>query len=170
VDVAKALLKEYSKAQVNKVVKFVGDNPGRFKRLIDVYLAGPYRITQRASWPLSYCVEEHPELIRPHLKSILDLLKRPDVHDAVKRNTMRLLQFIDIPKKFNGRIVDLCFTFLQSKTEPVAVKAFCITVLAKLIEHEPDLKHELKIILEDQLPYASPAFRVRANKFLNGKK
>jgi hypothetical protein len=166
VDLQKVILKEYAKAQVNKIVTYVGNNPSRFKHLIEVYLAGPYRITQRASWPLSYCVENYPKLILPHIKSILDILNEPNVHDAVKRNTVRLLQYVDLPKKYHGRVVDLCFTFLQSQTEPVAIKAFSITVLDNLTEHEPDLRRELRIIIEDQLPYSSPAFQVRANKFL----
>jgi hypothetical protein len=99
---------------------------------------------------------------------MLNFLKRPDIHDAVKRNTIRLLQYIDIPKSLYGRVADLCFASLLRKTEPVAIKAFSITVLAKLTEHEPDLKNELKLILEDQLPYSSPAFRVRAVRFLKG--
>jgi len=41
-----------------------------------------------------------------------------------------------------------------------------MTVLHQLIQTIPDLKKELKIILEDQLPYASPAFTVRARKIL----
>lgn len=165
-DLTKTILKEYSKDQVNRIVKYVGNDPNRFKNLVGVFLAGPYRVTQRASWPLSHCVEKHPALIKAHLKPVLDQLSQPNAHDSVKRNIIRLLQFIEIPKRYHGTIADLCFSFLQSKTEPVAIKAFSITVLAKLIEHEPDLASELKIILEDQLPYAKPAFRVRAKKFL----
>jgi hypothetical protein len=165
-DLKKAILKEYSKVQMDRIVKYVGNNPDRFGNLVEVFLAGPYRITQRASWALSCCVEKHPVLIKVHLKPILDQLSQPDAHDSVKRNIIRLLQFIDIPKRYHGVIADRCFSFLQSKTEAVAIKAFSITVLAKLIEHEPDLAQELKIILEDQLPYAKPAFRVRAKKFL----
>jgi hypothetical protein len=41
-----------------------------------------------------------------------------------------------------------------------------MTVLYRLIEKEPDLKKELRIILEDELPYASPAFVSRARKIL----
>jgi hypothetical protein len=166
VDLKKAILKEYSKGQVDKIVNYVGNKPERFKALLNVYLAGPYRVTQRASWPLSYCVQNHPELVKSHLKTVIGFVNTPNVHDAVKRNTLRLLQYIDIPKRHYGAIADLCFTALQNKKEPVAIKAFSITVLSKLVDNEPDLKNELKLILEDQLPYASPAFRVRAVKFL----
>src|SRR5688572_896562 len=111
------ILREHSRAQTDEIVKYVDDNPERFAELVRIFLAGPYRVTQRAGWPLAYCVERHPELIKPHLKPILDHLKKPDIHDAVKRNTLRLLQFIDVPKRFHGRVADICFEFLQNKKE-----------------------------------------------------
>jgi hypothetical protein len=144
----------------------VGSNKKRFADLISVYLAGPYRVTQRAAWPISYCVEHHPELIIPHLKKMLAFVEKPDVPGAVKRNTMRLLQFIEVPKKFHGRVVKICFDFLTDKKEAVAVQVFAMTVLANIAQQEPALADELIMLIEDRLPYASAGFRSRANKIL----
>lgn len=166
-DLKKEILKEHSKKQMLKIVDYVDNNPDRFKALVEVYLAGPYRVTQRAVWPLGLCVERHPGLIRPHLKKILDYLTRPGIHNAVKRNTIRLLQFIDIPARNRGQVIALCFEYLENKKEPVAVKACSMTVLSRIVRDEPDLQKELRILIEDQLPYASPGFRVRAMKTLN---
>ena len=102
-DLKKMLQKGHSKAHSNAIAYYIGNNANRFKALVEVYLNGPYRITQRAAWPLSICVERWPYLIAPHLKRILDYLHEPDIHDAVKRNTVRLLQFIDIPKSTMAR-------------------------------------------------------------------
>jgi hypothetical protein len=129
-------------------------------------LTGPYRITQRAAWPLSYCVESYPALIRPHLNVLLDHLKKPGLHDAVKRNTIRLLQFVEVPKRLQGKTADICFTFLQDKKEPIAIRVFSMTVLANIAQRNPDLKRELKLIIEDEIPLASPAYLSRARKVL----
>lgn len=168
-DLRKEVLKEHSRVQAHKIADYVGSNAQRFEALIEVYLAGPYRVTQRAAWPLSLCVEQHSALIGPHLKKVLDYLKKPGIHDAVKRNTMRLLQLITIPKRNQDQVVNLCFDYLLRKQEPVAVKAFSMTVLSKIIHDKPELQQELKIILEDQLPFATPAFRSRAMKILKNK-
>jgi hypothetical protein len=165
-DLRKEILKEHSKKQKSKVVDYVGDSPIRFKALVDVFLQGPYRVTQRAGWPLSYCVERSPALIKPHLKAILDHLRMPGIHDAVKRNTMRFLQFIEIPKRYQGQVADLCFEYLQNNKEPVAIRVFSMSVLASIAEENPDLKKELMMLIEDQLPYAKPAFISRARKVL----
>lgn len=165
-DLTRELLRAHTKSQATKIADYVEDSPARFKVLVDTFLKGPYRITQRASWPLNLCIERHPALVKPHLKRILKLLQEPGIHDAVKRNTMRFLQFCTIPRALHGNVADLCFQYLESKKEAVAVKVFAMTVLSNLIENEPDLKKELRIILEDQLPYASAGFTVRAHRVL----
>ncbi len=165
-DLTKEILKEHSKVQAHKLADYVGSSAPRFKGLVEVYLAGPYRVTQRAAWPLSLCAEKYPALILPHLKKLLDFLSKPGIHDSVKRNTLRLLQFIDIPKRNYGQVVELCFEYLQSKNEPIAVKVFSMTVLSKIMKDEPDLRNELKMIIEDQMPYASAGFVSRGMKVL----
>ncbi len=165
-DIKAALVKDHSKAITDKIVKYVGNNDERFSELVDVYLKGPYRITQRAAWPLSYCVMAHPTLIDSHLTKILKFVKQPGNHESVKRNTVRLLQFIEIPKRFHGKVVDMCFGYLTDPKEPIAIKVFSMTVLANLVKGIPELKKELKIVIEDQMPYGSAGFISRGKKVL----
>jgi hypothetical protein len=165
-DIRKEILKEHSMTYRNRVIAYVGSDKKRFADLIEVYLAGPYRVTQRASWPISYCVEQHPELIVPHFKKLLAFVLKPGVHVAVKRNTMRLLQFVDIPKKYQGQVAEIAFRFLNDKKETIAVQVFAMTVLANLAKSQPDLANELCTIIEDRLPYGSAGFRSRGSKLL----
>lgn len=165
-NLGKEILKEHSKKQRDRIVAFIGNDKRRFSILVSVFLSGPYRITQRASWPLSTVVEHHPKLLKPHLKKIIINLKKPGLHVAAKRNTIRLLQFIEIPKSLQGMVADLCFSFLQNPQEAIAVKVFSMTVLAQIAKKQPGLKNELSIIMEDQLPFAGPAYRSRARKIL----
>ena len=164
-NIKKELLKENSKKKTTKIVNYVGGSPARFKILVKNFLAGPYRVTQRAAWPLAYCVQEHPKLITPHLKPILKMLDKKDAHVAVKRNIMRLLQDVEIPKKLYGMLIDKCFALMDPQ-EPIAVRVFSMSVLANIAMHEPDLKKELIIVIEDQLPYGSAGFLSRARKVL----
>ena len=165
-DLKKRLDLGQSKTQTNQIVDYVNGIPIRFKELVEVFLNGPYRTTQRAAWPLSICVEKWPYLIDPHLKKILDSLQKPGIHDAVKRNTMRLLQFILIPKRHHGRVGNLCFDYLQDPKVAVAIRVFSMTVLANISVDQPDIKKELKLILEDHLPFGTAAFKSRATKVL----
>jgi hypothetical protein len=160
------ILKEHSKKQKDKIVSYVGKNPKRFAELVRVFLAGPYRVTQRAAYPLSYCIEQHPGLAKPHLKTLIKNILKPGQHTAVKRNTLRLLQFIAIPKSLQGLAADIGFKLLTDRTEPVAVKVFSMSVLKDIALEQPELKNELIPIIEEQLPYSTPAFTSRARKVL----
>jgi hypothetical protein len=160
------ILEEHSKAQTTKIVKFIGKNPRRFKKLVDVFLGGPYRVTQRAAWPISVIAEKEPQLIRPHLRKILNFARKRGVHDSVKRNAVRLLQFIEIPRSLHGNVADLCFSFLTDKNESIAVKCFSMSALASVAESNPGINSELRLIIEDQLPYASAGFRSRARRVI----
>ena len=162
----KEILKKHSKSQKDKIVNYVNNDPKRFADLVAVFLAGPYRVTQRAAWPLSYCVENNPGLIKPHLKKIIDFLGKPGEHDAVKRNILRVLQFIPIPKSLQGKTVDLCLSFLTDGKQPVAIRVFAMTVLGNIAKENVDLKNEIIIIIEDQLPYGSAGFVSRGRKTL----
>src|ERR1700719_3942475 len=127
-DLQKLLAAEHSKKQCDRIVKYIGGDTERFGELVRLFFHGEYRIIQRAAWPLSYCVRLHPELIQPYFKPLLDNLARKDIHVAVIRNTLRLLQDVAIPAKYHGRVMSLCFDFIQSAETPIAVKAFSLTV------------------------------------------
>lgn len=165
-DLRVALSKSSAKDNLRKIADYVGNSAIRFKVLVEVYQGGPYRITQRAAHVISQCVEKHPSLANPHLHTLLTMLEADDVPVAIQRNTLRLLQYCDIPRRFHGALIDRCFGYLQDRSAPIAVRAFAMTVLHRLIENQPDLKKELKIILEDELPYASSGFVSRARKIL----
>jgi hypothetical protein len=165
-DLHKLLAAEHSRKQCDRIVNYIGDDKDRFAKLIQLFFKGEYRITQRAAWPLSYCVRHHPELIQPYFKPLLDKLSRKDIPIAVTRNTLLLLQDTPIPKKYHGRIMSLCFDLLQSPGTPIAVKAFSLTVLGNLSKEYPDIVAELRLIIEAQWEQATPAFRSRARMIM----
>ena len=166
IDLEQLLREEHSKKQTDRIVRYIGKDKRRFAGLIKLFFKGEYRITQRAAWPLSYCVRAHPELIGPYFKPLLENLARKDIHPAVTRNTVRLLQDVSIPKKYHGLVMHTCFEFLQTPETPIAIKAFSLTILGCLATDYPDIRGELKLIIEEQWAHASPAIRSRAKKIL----
>lgn len=165
-ELREAILAEHSKIQTRAIVKWVGNSQERFDALFHLFLNDEYRVVQRAAWPLSYCVIKHPQLIKKHFKELITNLQIPRVPNAVKRNTLRLLQRIEIPKRFHGEIMNLCFDYIASLTEAAAIKAFALTILQNLAQYYPEIKDEVKIIIEDRWEVETPAFKSRAKKFL----
>jgi len=165
-DLRETILKKYTLENCNAIVEWVGYSQKRFDELFNLFLEGDYRVTQRAAAPISYCVEAHPEFIDENYAGLIACLKRPGLHDAVKRNSIRLLQFVDIPEKFQGDVMNLCFQYLENPTEAVAIKAFSLTVLGNMARHYPEIIPEIKLLIEEQLPLQSAAFKSRAKVFL----
>ena len=159
------ILKEHSKKQTMKIVKYIGNDQKRFDELMKLFLGKEYRVTQRAAWAVSVCGEEHSQLVKKHLKKIiLNLESTAEV--AVKRNTVRVLQFIDLPESLHGITAKICFRLLNDLKETIAVRVFSMTVLANLCRFHPELSNELKLSIEAHLPYGSAGFHSRAKKVL----
>lgn len=164
-DLRTALLQEYSKAHTRQIATHIGANDQRFAQLMDLFLHASYRITLRAARVVDDCVAAHPELIQPYLEELVQQLSKP-VHDTLKRNILRLLQDISLPEALWGEVADSCFGFLMDRKAAIAIKVFSMTVLSQIVRQVPDLKQELKLVLEEQLPYGSPGFVNRAQKVL----
>ena len=159
------ILRADFKDQAVYAAEVIGDNGERFAALMKLFFSSDSHTCQRASWVVSHCIDQHPALIAPHLKKMVNNLYNNPI-DAVKRNTVRALQFVGIPKSLWGKTIEICFQFLQSSTEPIAIKVFSMSVLYKLSQSVPEIKEELKVIIEDQLPYSSAGFRSRGSKVL----
>ena len=169
-DLRETILAEHSKANCSKVVNWIGNNQLRFDQLFELFANDKDPVvTQRAGWPLSYAVEAHPSLIQKHFSKLLKNLSKPKLHDAIKRNTLRLLQDVSIPEKFHGEVMTICFDYISSPSEKPAIKAFSLAVLEQLIKHYPDILPEIKTIIEDKWDNETAAFRSRAKKILKLK-
>jgi hypothetical protein len=160
------ILQEHSRKQMNKIVEWVGSNQQRFDELFKLFMDDEYRVVQRASWPLSYCVKEYPDFIKKHFSKIIKNLLKPGLHDAVKRNTLRLLQYVSIPQKYEGDVMTICFGYVTSHDEAVAIKAFSLSVLERLSIIYPGILPEIKLVIEERWNYETAAFKSRASKIL----
>jgi hypothetical protein len=165
-NLAQVLLQGHSRKQCDKIVQWVGNDQQRFNELFNLFLNAEYRVAQRAAWPVSYSVIDHPVLIKDNFGKLIDNVRKPGLHDAIKRNTIRLLQTVDIPEKYEGAVMEICFQYLESPLEAVAIKAFSITVLSNLAKKYPEIIPEIKLIIEEQLPHQTAAFKSRAKIFM----
>ncbi len=162
----KTILAEHSKSQANKIINWVGQDKKRFAELVNILIIGEYRLSQLSSWPVADIAIAYPELAKPYLTKFIKLLLRKDTHPAVQRHMLKLFQFIEVPKKHQGEVVNACFGFLIKSQYPIAIKAFSMTVLLKITHKEPELKRELKIVIEEQMKEASGGILARGRMVL----
>ena len=166
-DIAAILKSGHTKSNTMRVVRYIGDDAQKFGELIEIFFHGDYRMTQRAAWPVSYCIKDHPELIDPYLNKCVDKLLDKTAHVAVRRNVARLLQYIDVPKKLAGKVYSHCIDLIDDMNEPVAVRAFAITAATRIAKTEPALIAELQMVVKKHLPHTTIAFQKRSRDILS---
>lgn len=160
------LLKEHSRTQALRIAAYANSSKNHFKELMQCFLGKESRIAQRAAWSVSWAALQKPEMIQPYLKELVDCLQKIDSHPALIRNTVRILEQIEIPEKFHGEVMNACFGFIETPSTPAAIKAFSLTTLFNLSKTYPEIKGELKLIIEDRWNTETPAFKSRGRKIL----
>jgi len=167
-NIREELLKEkiHLREQALKISSYACSSPKHFKKLMQCFLSNEYRLAQRAAWSVSWAARNNSSLIKPYIKDLVAQLPKKDVHDAVIRNSVRILQQIEIPESLHGELMNHCFSFIEFPSTPAAIKAFSLTTLFNLSKFYPEIKHELKLIIEERWNNETAAFKSRAKKIL----
>ena len=124
-DEIKCLLEEdHSRKQTNTIVNFVGDDKKKMKALMSFFLDNKWewRFNQWAAWPVGYIGRKYPKLIIPYFEDLIRVMDNPS-HNAVLRNTIRILEDIEVPEKYEGEIYQRCFVFLNDPDQPTFEQA-----------------------------------------------
>lgn len=159
----------HSKETTSDIVRYIGNDKKRFAELMQLFFEGDYQLSQRAAWPMSYVVSEHPGLATPYIKRWVDCLTQANWHPAIRRNILRAFAAIPIPVKWQGKLMHLCFEFIANPHEAAAVKAFSLAILENMVGQYPEILPEIKVIIEARWESETPAFRSRARKILKAK-
>lgn len=160
------ILAEHSKAQTMRLVRWIGDDPQRVALLMEIFLGTQYRLTQRSAWVLRYVGEAHPSLMAPWLGSMIDAMRQPDAHDAVKRNVLNVFEVLEIPAEHFDNLADISFQLLENPQEAIAIRCAAMTVLTKICRFVPELLPELELLLESRIDQGSPGMQSRTRKTL----
>ncbi len=109
---------------------------------------------------MSICVEKHPALITPYYKQIIPLLQKRRSWGGCTEYRKAAPVRRD-PKRYHGEVMSICFDFIADVETAPAIKAFSLSILENLSAIYPDIKPELKLIIEERWQYETPAFKVR---------
>jgi hypothetical protein len=155
-----------SKAKINNIVVDAVNDEATLKELVTLTCEGTQSINMRAAWAMSYVFEEKPLFITPFYDLLISTLERTDIHEGVRRSILRAFQFTELPEDLSGKIITLCFAFLQDSSQPIGIKMFSMQVLYNLSLRYPEIQHELRLHIEEQFPNQSAGFKSRGGKIL----
>jgi len=144
---------------------WIGNDPHRFEQLMEHFFSGHMRVNQRAAAVVMHCFDHNPNLIIPHLKRLVENLDGSN-HDAIVRNTFRILQFVKIPDDLKGLVLDKALLYFNDEQQAIAIRVFAMTVAYNCSIEYPELQLELAAMIEEKMPYGSAGFRNRGGKLL----
>lgn len=162
------ILADHTRPNALRIADWIGSDKIRFDALMQLFLYDEHRVVQRCAWVLSMCADRHPELVHPYMDKMLAHCTKDGVHIAVKRNVTRLLQYMPIAEAHEEAVLNLCFESLADPKEAIAVRCFSMGILADLSVRYPEIKNELRHMIEDALEHqeVSAAYKSKAKRVL----
>jgi len=165
-DIREEVLREHSKKQVLKIAAWIGNDEDRFRQFLFIFLNDEYRVVQRISWVLSAVAEAQPKLVEKNIGRIVKKLDEKNIHVAVKRNVVRVLQFLNIPVKHRAKVFDHCINYIADPNETIAVRCFAMSVASKIAKQYPELLGELEQTINLLIKDSTPGLKARAKMVL----
>jgi hypothetical protein len=159
------LMVETSRRNTDLIADLVVNKPALFDELVGIYLSNEEPVSRRAVWVVDTVAEEFPQLLDKYLETIVEALPRFE-HDGLKRISLRMLSRSPLPQNNLGELMNLCFDWLVSPAESVAVKVYAMEILYRISQDEPELKKELADSIEWRIGEGTPGFKNRGLKTL----
>lgn len=145
--------------------RYLSEHPGEVPDVIKAISNSRSVIAWRAGWVLDNFARKHPIAIKPYIKELTEILISTP-HNGVRRHLTRILSDIDPRQIEDGRVVDLCFSWLINPKIPVAVKANSMSIIANLTKIYPELAQELEIIINDAYEEETAGYKSRSRKIM----
>jgi len=159
------LLKGNSRSYTDYVADVVTQRPELIGELWEIYLAMEEPVSRRAAWIIDTASENKPDWVRSFLSELIQKLRQFN-HDGLKRHALRMIARMPFPQGCEGELLSIAFEWLISANESVAVKMYCIQILYRLSETEPDILQELYDTIEFQMSDGTPGFRSIGSKMM----
>ena len=164
-------LVESSRVLTDIIVADIGNNQLLFDKVMDLMYRDEYPLSMRAAWVAYLAYEKHPELAKPHIKKLAIILPNTKV-DGVKRSALKMLYdtMHELSEEDFGAFADLAFSWAEDSKQAIAVRAFSIDILLKVVETYPEITPEFTAILEGIIPDGSKGLKNKCGKLVKSLK
>ncbi len=165
--VREQLLVANSRANADRVLALVRDDPKLMVQLMVCFLSDEVRVAQRAAQVVGDVGRHDPDLLLPWLDDIVDAIENP-IHQAIRRNGVRFFSELakPLPAKLEKRLIRMCGQFVADRNVDIAIGAFSMTLIANRADRYPTEAKQLCKDLRERLPDASSGFANRGKKVL----
>jgi len=161
------LLFDSSMNTILMVGRAIDRQPDIYYDLFPLILEDKKPFSSRAARVISIYSESNPSLLEPLIEPIIDFL--PDCQtNGVKQSLLRIFNWYPCPEDdvLLSKLLDICFKWLGSTKEKPAVRVYSMETIYQISGKIPELKNELILVIEEQMPYGSVGFKSRGSRIL----
>ena len=163
------LLNEHSRANADVLLDYLEEHPEALPKFMDCFFGEELVVVQRAAMVVGDLGRRHPASLVPFHLGLIAAASNP-IHAAVRRNVMRYFSELPlelISEEAQGHLLDLAFRVTASPSDAVAMRVFAMQIVANFCVPYPELKDELRGVIENQIAEgASAGFLNRGKKIL----
>ena len=159
------LMAGLSRFNTDLVAGYINNDETLFHELMELLFNAQPPIPQRAAWVMSTVAETHKWIIKPYIPKLIDALPGFS-HRGIQRCILFTFESEEIPKNKKGQLYNICFDYVDNTKVPVAVRVYAMQILFNISISEPELKNELRLLIESHYENGSDGFKSRARKIL----
>jgi hypothetical protein len=140
-----------------------------FQEVFDLIFDENKNIAWRAAWVVDHLSRKHVELFSNKMKLKLVNFSQTVTKSGHLRLCLSILLNVGLPDALSGDFINFCFENILNEKTAVAVKALSVKVLSEICKTEPDLRNEVKIVLQNiDIQNYTAGMKTVVKKFLNG--
>jgi hypothetical protein len=149
----------------DEMISFLKENPEHFDEAIQLSITDKQPYSWRAAFLIWGCMEENDERIRKHILPILKCIK--DKKDGHQRELLKILYKMEIDKKYEGRIFDICMNLWEQIDKTPSIRSTALKFILKIAKKYPELLNEIAFLTQDHfLETLSPGVKNSVRKMM----
>lgn len=148
-----------SKNEAECIAAAAGRTYDGFVKLLGWMEAPEPILSKRAAWCFSLAAKLRPDWAQNCQQRLIGLLARDNPSDGLLRNTLRVLRDCSLHPESIDSLAYYCFEFTQDLGCPIAVRAFAMHILGKIGLVVPEIRHEVKSIIDYHFEEAPAGMR-----------
>lgn len=159
-----SLIEDQSSENRKRWANYLIENQIDLKDFVDLMLS-ERKLALRLIWLVGDLCEQNAAYVAPAVSAFY-ALKNQVKFPNYDRSLAKMFLWCGIPENREGEIIDVLFSWILDSKVSVATKTNAMLALQKIMLKYPELKQELKLVIEDQLDKNSVSFGTCAKKIL----
>ena len=159
------ILSDYNRVHADFVADYIITNPELMPEMLELVFKLEEPLSRRAAWSFRIISQKKVSIVEPFVNELINKIR--DVNDVpILKLILAVLVETDIPQEYHGEILQFTSEILTDSNSSIASLIYSMDIFYKLSLKEPDLLNELRLMLEQILPYGSPGVKNKCGRLI----